>query len=160
MRRSPKKRMLKFSRTFLGILVIALLVFTPLSQITPRAVGITSSTITVNAITANNEVLHQWATVTDSSNNIIAKGFTPATFSVTSGSQYTVHLLNFQNTIFNHWDDDGSTDSSRTITPTQDTTYNAIYNKGDRITLEDLGYCNLSPMISTIQTDKLEWITK
>ena len=143
MRRSPKKRMLKFSRTFLGILVIALLVFTPLSQITPRAVGITSSTITVNAITANNEVLHQWATVTDSSNNIIAKGFTPATFSVTSGSQYTVHLLNFQNTIFNHWDDDGSTDSSRTITPTQDTTYNAIYNKGDRITLEDLGVLQL-----------------
>src|SRR2546428_2206526 len=135
--------MLKFSRTFLGILVIALLVFTPLSQITPRAVGITSSTITVNAITANNEVLHQWATVTDSSNNIIAKGFTPATFSVTSGSQYTVHLLNFQNTIFNHWDDDGSTDSSRTITPTQDTTYNAIYNKGDRITLEDLGVLQL-----------------
>src|SRR2546428_1835617 len=142
MRRSPKKRMLKFSRTFLGIIVIALLVFTPLSQITPRAVGITSSTITVNAITANNEVLHQWVTVTDSSNTIIAKGFTPATFSVTSGSQYTVHVLNFQNTIFNHWDD-GSTDSSRTITPTQDTTYTAIYNKGDRVTLEDLGILQL-----------------
>src|SRR3989454_8007708 len=132
----------KFSRIFLGILVIALLVFTPLSQITPRAVGITSSTITINAITANNEVLHQWVTVTDSSNTIIAKGFTPATFSVTSGSQYTVHVLNFQNTIFNHWDD-GSTDSSRTITPTQDTTYTAIYNKGDRVTLEDLGILQL-----------------
>src|SRR2546425_7027854 len=143
MRRSPKKMLKKFSRIFLGILVIALLIFTPLSQITPRAVGITSSTITVNAITANNEVLHQWVTVTDSSGNTIAKGFTPATFSVTSGSQYIVHVLNFQNTIFNHWDDDGSTDSSRTITPTQDTTYNAIYNKGDRITLEDLGVLQL-----------------
>src|SRR2546427_10719835 len=133
----------KFSRIFLGILVIALLVFTPLSQITPTAAGITSSTITVNAITANNETLHQWVTLSDSSSNVIAKGFTPTTFSVTSGSQYTVHVLNFQNTIFNHWDDDGSTDSSRTITPTQDTTYTAIYNKGDRVTLEDLGILQL-----------------
>src|SRR3989442_7917745 len=132
----------KFSRIFVGILVIALLVFTPLSQITPTAAGITSSTITVNAITANNETLHQWVTLSDSSSNVIAKGFTPATFSVTSGSQYTVHVLNFQNTIFNHWDD-GTTNSYRTITPTQDTTYTAIYNKGDRVTLEDLGILQL-----------------
>jgi len=66
---------------------------------------------------SGNSFTGQWVTLRDANGTIIATGFTPATFSVTPGSQYTVHAANFQNFVFNHWDDE-STNSWRTITNT------------------------------------------
>src|SRR3989441_6637493 len=88
----------------------------------------TTLSLTVNSVDlSGNSFTGQWVQLNDSSGNTIATGFTPATFSVTSGSQYTVFAANFQNTVFNHWSD-GNTNPSRAITPTQSTTLTAYYS--------------------------------
>lgn len=60
---------------------------------------------------------------------LIASGFTPVTFTVNSGSQYSVAVADFQDIVFNHWED-GSTNRFRTIMLTQDTTVTAFYSTG------------------------------
>src|SRR2546427_10148614 len=70
-----------------------------------------------------------WVELNDSSGSRIASGFTPTTFSVTSGAQYTVHAANWQNIVFNHWND-GNTSPSRIIVPTQTATLTAYYSTG------------------------------
>src|SRR2546427_2392159 len=88
----------------------------------------TSVSLAVNSVDlSGSSFTGQWVQLNDSSGNTIATGFTPATFSVTSGSQYTVFAANFQNTVFNHWGD-GNTNPSRAITPTQSTTLTAYYS--------------------------------
>src|SRR3989442_9914263 len=88
----------------------------------------TSGSLAVNSVDlSGSSFTGQWVQLNDSSGNTIATGFTPATFSVTSGSQYTVFAANFQNTVFNHWSD-GNTNPSRAITPTQSTTLIAYYS--------------------------------
>src|SRR2546428_2185483 len=92
---------------------------------TPPTTPPTTISLTVNSVDlSGNSFTGQWVQLNDSSGNTIATGFTPATFSVTSGSQYTVFAANFQNTVFNHWSD-GNTNPSRAITPTQSTTLTA-----------------------------------
>ena len=65
----------------------------------------------------------------DTTGKDIATGYTPVTFSVTSGQQYIVYANNYQNFQFNHWDN-GSTNPSRSITLTQSTTITAFYSTG------------------------------
>src|SRR5207245_1179886 len=59
----------------------------------------------------------------------ITSGFTPVTFAVTSGIQYVVHVGNYQNDVFNHWND-GNTSSYKTIKPAQNVTLTAYYSSG------------------------------
>src|SRR2546427_4208342 len=74
-----------------------------------------------------------WVELNDSSGSRIASGFTPTTFSVISGAQYTVHAANWQNIVFNHWND-GNTSPARIIVPTQTTTFTAYYSTGSTTT--------------------------
>src|SRR3989475_703269 len=90
----------------------------------PSAVSVTVKSVDLSG----SPFTGMWVTLHDSSGTRIAKGFTPTTFSVTSGAQYTVHAANWKNIVFNHWDD-GSTNPSRTITPTQSITLVAYYSK-------------------------------
>jgi hypothetical protein len=62
-----------------------------------------------------------------SGSTIVATGYTPVTFNVTPGIQYTVTVANNQNYVFNHWAND-STDATRTVTPTGDATMVAWYS--------------------------------
>ncbi len=57
----------------------------------------------------------------------IATGYSPASFSTQSGKQYLVYANGYQNYVFKHWDD-GSTNPSRAITPTQSMTLTAFYS--------------------------------
>src|SRR3989442_3060105 len=101
---------------------------------TPTSTTSTSVSLTVNSVDlSGNSFTGQWVQLNDSSGNTIATGFTPATFSVTSGSQYTIFAANFQNTVFNHWSD-GNTNPSRAITPTQSTTLTAYYSTSSTTT--------------------------
>src|SRR3989475_8750 len=94
----------------------------------------TSVSLAVNSVDlSGSSFTGQWVQLNDSSGNTIATGFTPATFSVTSGSQYTVFAANFQNVVFNHWSD-GNTNPSRAITPTQSTTLTAYYSTSSTTT--------------------------
>src|SRR5207245_11442205 len=109
---------------------------TPLivSSTTPPPTPPTTLSLTVNSVDlSGNSFTGQWVQLNDSSGNTIATGFTPTTFSVTSGSQYTVFVANFQNTVFNHWSD-GNTNPSRAITPTQSTTLTAYYSTSSTTT--------------------------
>jgi hypothetical protein len=60
----------------------------------------------------------------------IKTGYTPLTYTVNAGNQYTVTVANYQNYVFNHWSD-GSANSSKIITPTQNTTLTAYYPQGN-----------------------------
>src|SRR3989454_7124482 len=101
---------------------------------TPPTTPPTTISLTVNSVDlSGNSFTGQWVQLNDSSGNTIATGFTPATFSVTSGSQYTVFAANFQNVVFNHWSD-GNTNPSRAVTPTQSTTLTAYYSTSSTTT--------------------------
>jgi hypothetical protein len=69
-----------------------------------------------------------WTELHASDGTILATGYTPVTFKVPPGVQYTVFAANFQTTVFQHWGS-GSTNSSKIITPTQDTVMTAYYHK-------------------------------
>src|SRR2546427_3850593 len=101
---------------------------------TPPTTPPTTISLAVNSVDlSGNSFTGQWVQLNDSSGNTIATGFTPATFSVTSDSQYTVFAANFQNVVFNHWSD-GNTNPSRAITPTQSTTLTAYYSTSSTTT--------------------------
>ena len=107
---------------------------TTLTSTLPPTTPPTTLSLTVNsADLSGSSFTGQWVQLNDSSGNTIATGFTPTTFSVTSGSQYTVFVANFQNIVFNHWSD-GNTNPSRAITPTQSTTLTAYYSTSSTTT--------------------------
>jgi len=86
--------------------------------------------LTVDSVNlSGNPVTGMWTELHASNGTILATGYTPITFNVNSGIQYTVYSADYQSTIFNHWDD-GSTSSSKTITPTQSATLTAYYSTG------------------------------
>ena len=58
---------------------------------------------------------------------IIATGLAPASYQVTTGTEYTASVDNYQQYVFDHWED-GSTDSERIITLNQDTTITAFFH--------------------------------
>ena len=70
-----------------------------------------------------------WVELHASNGTILATGYTPVTFNVTSGNAYTIVSSNYQNNVFNHWND-GTTTTSKTITPTQNTTLTEYYSTG------------------------------
>lgn len=59
----------------------------------------------------------------------VAAGYTPFAFSVKSGTQYTVSVSDYQNKMFDHWED-GSTSRSRAVTLGTDTAITAYYRTG------------------------------
>jgi hypothetical protein len=86
--------------------------------------------LTVNSLDlSGNQITGMWTVLRTPSGTTLASGFTPKTFTVTSGSMYIVHIGNYHSTVFDHWSD-GSTSSYKSITPTQDTVLNAYYHVG------------------------------
>jgi hypothetical protein len=58
---------------------------------------------------------------------VLATGFTPTTFTGTSGGSYTVSVSNYLSTVFCHWLD-GNTNPTRTLTLTGNTGLTAVYS--------------------------------
>ncbi len=125
----------------------------------------TSPNLTVKTVTANGEELHMWATV-KSGIQTIDTGITPFSFSGAPGKTYQLSVENQEaqsstsgggnatlptrpapvSIIFNHWEDSRGTDRTRSITiPADGSTINlvGVYNKGSRVTLQDLGTLQL-----------------
>src|SRR5207245_8101050 len=63
----------------------------------------------------------------NSTGQIAATGFSPATFVLKNGAQYTVGMGNFATDIFDHWQDTGSTTNPRPISISSDTQLTAVY---------------------------------
>ncbi|HYL67468.1 MAG TPA: fibronectin type III domain-containing protein [Nitrosopumilaceae archaeon] len=88
----------------------------------------TQITISVNSVDmSGNPITGMSTVIRDANGNTIAEGFTPASFTVTSGTTYVVHVRDYMTTVFNHWSD-GTTNSYYTITPTQSVTLTAYYS--------------------------------
>jgi hypothetical protein len=112
-------------------------------------------TLTVKALTANNEEVHMRATI-KLADKTVKTGLTPITFQGTAGKTYQLTVENQEKMenatfsregiIFNRWEDTDDTSRSRDVTMPDDgesLDLRAVYNKGDRATLEDLGVLQL-----------------
>ncbi|HYL67470.1 MAG TPA: fibronectin type III domain-containing protein [Nitrosopumilaceae archaeon] len=88
----------------------------------------TQVTITVKSVNLSGNPITGMSTVIRYTNGTtISEGFTPVSFTVTSGTTYVVHVRDYMTTVFNHWQD-GSTNSYYTITPTQNVVLTAYYS--------------------------------
>ncbi|HEX6067766.1 MAG TPA: spherulation-specific family 4 protein [Nitrososphaera sp.] len=99
--------------------------------------GSTSSTtstsdLTVRAYSNDGDVLNMYAVIRSGSTTV-ETGFTPLTYTGTTGKTYTVTVSDYQDRVFDEWAD-GSTDNSRTLTLEGDTTAVAYYNTGSTST--------------------------
>src|SRR5207249_734450 len=103
----------------------------PTNSTTPLPVttgtNTTQAILTVNSVDlSGNSIAGLWTTL-ESGSTVLTTGYTPITYTVNTGSQYNVTLANYNNYVFDHWED-GTTNSNRTITPTQSATLTAYYN--------------------------------
>src|SRR5947209_4636468 len=96
----------------------------------PMVTNSTQISITVNSVgLSGNPITGIWTVLRYTNGTSIISGFTPVTFTATSGIQYVVHVGNYQNAVFNHWND-GNTSSYKTITPAQNVNLTAYYSTG------------------------------
>jgi hypothetical protein len=102
---------------------------TPASATTYTANYVVSptSTLTVNSQDMNGNTISGYFTILQQGTTTIATGFTPVTFSLNNGVQYSVGIGDFGNFNFNHWLDTGSTVQPRTISISSNTQITAVY---------------------------------
>ncbi len=90
---------------------------------------ISTTTVTLKVKSANlsgNPIQGLW-TVIKSKGIVVAKGYTALAFAATPGIPYTITVSNYQNYVFNHWNN-ASTNPTRTVTLTQSLNVMAYYN--------------------------------
>src|SRR5207247_10905848 len=85
----------------------------------------TKSKLTIKAFGRSSPITWLWTIISGAGSTT---GYTPLSYSANSGSQYTVTMGEYQNYVFDHWDN-GSTSKSRTITPNSNTVLKAFYRK-------------------------------
>jgi hypothetical protein len=86
--------------------------------------------LTVSSQYGSGQALAGMWTVLQQNSQTVATGFTPIQFTLASGQQYTVIVGDYQNIVFHHWADNGSTNAARTVSVTQPTAITAVYSNG------------------------------
>ncbi|MDE1862524.1 MAG: fibronectin type III domain-containing protein [Thaumarchaeota archaeon] len=105
---------------------------------TPAPTGGSTVSLTVSSDNlGGSQFSGMWVELHAANGTTLATGYTPVTFSVTSGVQYVVYAANYQSNVFNHWQD-GTTNSSLTITPTQNTSLTAYYSTAVTLTVKSV----------------------
>jgi hypothetical protein len=89
------------------------------------AYAATANNLAVRAYSIDGEALSMYATI-KSDGITIKTGFTPLTYSGTTGKTYTVEVSNYKDLTFSKWGN-GSTDNPRTVTLSTDTTAVAYF---------------------------------
>ena len=85
-------------------------------------------TLTVRSQDAGGSTITGYrATLYDSSGNAITSGFTPATFALNSGQQYSIGMNGFGQYAFDSWADNGSTANPRGVSITANMQLTAVY---------------------------------
>ncbi|MBI5697542.1 MAG: hypothetical protein HZC29_03400, partial [Thaumarchaeota archaeon] len=97
------------------------------TQDTPlKAYYKTSVSLKVRSVALNGSTITGLWTEISSGTKLVKSGYTTLSYTANSGVQYKVCMSNYQNFVFDHWGD-GSTNSCKTVTPTQATTLTAYY---------------------------------
>lgn len=84
-------------------------------------------TISVSSKSVNESVINGMWTTVSVENNVVSTGFTPFSYSAVAGKTYTVTVSDYQNILFNHWEN-GNSNRSITIVPTQNISLLAYYS--------------------------------
>ncbi len=103
-------------------------IFTILPATVVRAQSTSGLTITSQS-TSGAMITGYYTVLFDSSSNVLATGFTPDSFMLTSGQAYSVKVYNYGSCSFVSWAD-GSTANPRVISISSDTRVTAVYNCG------------------------------
>ncbi|MGI0005942.1 MAG: hypothetical protein ACREAI_05955, partial [Nitrososphaera sp.] len=86
-----------------------------------------TSALTIRSQNMSGGTLTGFWTTLAQNGQTVATGFTPATFTLTSGQQYTAAVSSYGVWRFDHWADNGSTNPSRAVSIASDTTLTAVY---------------------------------
>ena len=91
--------------------------------------GVSQQTVKVNIDSnfVNGTSFRGMWTYVEESGTIVAKGFTPFAFNATVGLTYTFVVDNYQNYVFDHWDN-GNTSNQITLSAYQNMTLRAYYD--------------------------------
>jgi hypothetical protein len=78
-----------------------------------------------------------WATLYGSSGSAIASGYTPATFTLNTGQQYSVSVADYGTHTFDHWADNGSTANPRGVSIAANTQLVAVYGQDQTVHMQN-----------------------
>src|SRR5437879_13356006 len=96
------------------------------NNIIPQAAA-ASSTLTVTTQDSQGHTITGYSVVLSQAGKTVGSGFSPVTFTLTSGTQYSVSASSFGTFVFDHWLDTGSTFIPRRISITYNTVITAVY---------------------------------
>jgi hypothetical protein len=114
-------------RSIVGLATITLILVIGMQRVPAFGQSTSNFVLTVNTQYSNGQSLSGlWTTLTQNG-QVVASGFSPVQFTLVSGQQYVVAVSDYQTTVFDHWQDTGSTSASRTISITQNTAITALY---------------------------------
>jgi len=123
----------------------------------PKPASGTSATITIKSNDlSGNSMTGIWDELHSSTGSMIGHGYTTNTYSITTGKQYIVYVSNWQNIVFDHWDD-GSTNPYRTITPAQSVTLTAYFSTGSTDTTAPQPPTSLAASAVSTSQINLSW---
>ena len=98
----------------------------PSNTASARTTSISKLTINSQAMSGD-KLTGYYCELRDSSSSIIGTGFTPCSFSLVTGSDYTVAMGSYGSNLFDHWLDTGLKDNPRHVSISSDTHLTAVY---------------------------------
>ena len=90
----------------------------------------TSSSVTVNSVNQNNAAITGYYVSISDSSGTVARGYTPATFTTTSGGTYSIEAYGYGNCIFSNWSNGATTDPMTFTATATAQSFTAVYTCG------------------------------
>jgi glucose/arabinose dehydrogenase len=89
-----------------------------------------SATLTVGSQDSNgNALAGYWTVLRNSAGAVLETGFSPITFTLNSGQEYSVAVGDYGDQVFDHWLNDDSTARRKTVSISGDTQLTAVYKQ-------------------------------
>src|SRR3989475_3032807 len=107
-------------------MILSIPAVTESNNIIPQAAA-ASSTLTVTTQDSQGHTITGYNVVLAQGGTTVGTGYSPVTFTLTSGTQYSVSASSYGTFVFDHWLDTGSTVNPRTISITANTVIAAVY---------------------------------
>src|SRR2546428_410774 len=92
------------------------------------------SNLTINSMDTTGAALAGYWTALSQNGQELANGYTPATYTLSSGQTYTLEADGYASCSFDHWLDTNSPNNLRDVSITSDTSLTAVLNCGNTVT--------------------------